>query len=154
MVPSIPAPSLNVTMPKALECTKSHDCKMCWSQIVVVLCCLDILGPAHRCSCTSRDITVVPLLLSSVCASQGLWVHGNLLTKLPDSIGALSSLQALSAVGNQLTALPDSIGSLQSLTSLELAGNKLAELPESIGNLGTISMHPWCIASQAVVAFE
>ena len=69
--------------------------------------------------------------------AQGLWVHGNLLTRLPDSIGALSSLQALSAVGNQLTALPDSIGSLQSLTSLELAGNNLTELPESVGNLGT-----------------
>ena len=67
---------------------------------------------------------------------QGLWVHGNLLTSLPDSIGALSSLRILSAVGNQLTVLPESIGGLHSLTSLELAGNSLSHLPEAIGSLG------------------
>jgi Leucine-rich repeat (LRR) protein len=67
---------------------------------------------------------------------QGLWVHGNLLTSLPDSIGSLSSLKILSAVGNQLTVLPESIGGLRSLTSLELAGNRLSHLPEAIGSLG------------------
>jgi Leucine-rich repeat (LRR) protein len=43
---------------------------------------------------------------------QGLWLHGNVLTSLPDSIGQLASLQTLSLSGNCLTQLPATIGAL------------------------------------------
>ena len=44
---------------------------------------------------------------------QGLWVHGNLLERLPDSLGRLSSLRMLSLAGNCLVSIPPSLGDLQ-----------------------------------------
>lgn len=47
-----------------------------------------------------------------MAAAQGLWLHGNLLTRLPDSIGQLASLRSLSLSGNCLRELPATIGTL------------------------------------------
>lgn len=43
---------------------------------------------------------------------QGLWLHGNLLERLPESIGQLASLRTLSLSGNCLPELPANVGAL------------------------------------------
>jgi len=43
---------------------------------------------------------------------QGLWLHGNMLEKIPSSIGSLQRLNVLSLAGNCLEGLPHSIGEL------------------------------------------
>ena len=64
-----------------------------------------------------------------------LYLYGNQLTELPQSIGNLTNLTTLSLSDNQLTKLPESIGNLTNLEILYLDYNQLTELPESIGNL-------------------
>ena len=58
------------------------------------------------------------------------------MTTLPVSIGNITELYLN---GNQLTTLPDSIGNLTHLTELYLSGNQLTTLPESIENLTNIT---------------
>ncbi|GAB5411197.1 MAG: hypothetical protein ChlgKO_03110 [Chlamydiales bacterium] len=61
-----------------------------------------------------------------------LFLSGNQLTSLPDSISKLSSLNELYLSGNRLTSLPDSISKLSSLTELDLFRNRFTSLPNEI----------------------
>ncbi len=65
------------------------------------------------------------------CGAQGLWLHGNLLTSLPNSLAGLTALRQLSLSGNQLAALPSSPRVWEGMAQLEdlaVAGNALAEV--------------------------
>ena len=66
---------------------------------------------------------------------QDLYLYGNQLTELPDSLGNLTNLKDFYLWGNLLTELPDWLGNLVSLTRLSLNGNQLTELPGSMCNL-------------------
>ena len=46
-----------------------------------------------------------------------LFLGGNQLTALPESLGQLTALQMLNLSGNRLTALPESLGQLTALQS-------------------------------------
>jgi Leucine-rich repeat (LRR) protein len=75
---------------------------------------------------------------------QKLDLGWNKLTVLPDSIENLSSLQELYLENNQLTVLPDSICNLSSLRILNLCGNHLSALPDSIVNLSSLQILVLC----------
>ena len=64
-----------------------------------------------------------------------LYLYGNKLTSLPNSIGQLANLQILDLAHNNLVELPESIGDLKSLNTLDISHNKIQALPESIGKL-------------------
>lgn len=44
--------------------------------------------------------------------AQGLWLGGNLLARLPESLGRLTALRTLGLSGNRLAELPASTNSL------------------------------------------
>ena len=76
---------------------------------------------------------------------KSLYLNGNQLTTLPESIGGLTALTSLDLSDNRLTALPESIGGLTALTSLYLFRNRLTTLPESIGGLTALtSLYLFC----------
>ena len=77
-----------------------------------------------------------PFIRSSVTT---LYLRGNQLQKLPDSIGQLSNLTHLFLSENQLQEVPDSIGQLSNLTSLDLEHNQLQKLPDPIGQLNKLA---------------
>ena len=77
--------------------------------------------------------------MSPCTGLQGLWVHGNLLSSLPDNLGQLTSLRTLQLVGNRLQALPESISALTQLTDLGLAGNQLTAAPAVLGKLSELA---------------
>jgi hypothetical protein len=58
-----------------------------------------------------------------------LYLWGNQLTEIPESIGNLTDLTELHLANNQLTELPESISKLTNLTVLDLSDNQLTELP-------------------------
>jgi Leucine-rich repeat (LRR) protein len=72
-----------------------------------------------------KKLNEIPIEMKWMKKLQKLFLSGNQLAVLPDSIAAgarnLSSLQGLYLHGNQLTALPDSIGNLSSLEELFLS---------------------------------
>jgi internalin A len=70
---------------------------------------------------------------------QGLYLSGNLLTTLPESLVQLTQLQSLDLRGNQLTTLPEPLGQLTQLQSLDLSGNQQTTLPEPLGQLTQLS---------------
>lgn len=67
---------------------------------------------------------------------QEVYLHGNLLTRLPEELGQLEELEKLSVSGNRLTELPKSLSHLVSLKELTAAGNMLEEVPETLSALG------------------
>ena len=76
---------------------------------------------------------LIPRLAANL---QGLWLHGNVLTELPQDLGNLVSLETVSLAGNRIGKLPDSVTQLTKLKDLTLSGNLLKDLPSSIGGLG------------------
>jgi hypothetical protein len=64
-----------------------------------------------------------------------LWVIGNQLKSLPDSVGNLQNLLSLYVFNNQLKSLPDSVGNLQNLLYFRVFNNQLQSLPDSVGKL-------------------
>ncbi|MBF0377343.1 MAG: leucine-rich repeat domain-containing protein [Desulfamplus sp.] len=64
-----------------------------------------------------------------------LFLNGNQLINLPDSIGNLNKITELRLGGNKLIGLPESIGDLTQLSGLLLNDNYLVNLPDSIGKL-------------------
>ena len=62
------------------------------------------------------------------------------------------TLTTLYLSGNQLTWLPDSVGTLTGLTELWVSDNKLTELPATIGGLSELVGHvrPWIVHSVTV----
>ena len=63
---------------------------------------------------------------------EALYVYGNLLRRLPDSVGRLTRLVLLYADNNELVALPP-LGALARLAELDVAHNRLRSLPATIG---------------------
>ena len=68
-----------------------------------------------------------------------LYLYGNSLEELPESIGNLPNLQILDLAHNRLQNLPNTIGNLTSLNTLDLSHNQLSELPQTIGSLQNLS---------------
>ncbi len=69
----------------------------------------------------------------------GLHLDNNRLSRLPESIGNLVNLRWLYLFCTGLTNLPNSIGLLTNLTHLDLNGNNLVHLPASICNLSKLN---------------
>lgn len=67
---------------------------------------------------------------------QGIWLGGNLLTRLPQNIGDFPALNTLSAPGNVLSDVPEALERLTTLQQLVLSGNQLTALPSGISALG------------------
>ncbi|NEO69504.1 leucine-rich repeat domain-containing protein [Moorena sp. SIO3H5] len=67
-----------------------------------------------------------------------LYLYGNRLRYLPESIGDFSTLIHLDLSYNRLRYLPESIGNISTLIHLNLSGNQLSNLPESLGNLSKL----------------
>ncbi|KAJ9520064.1 hypothetical protein QJQ45_030140, partial [Haematococcus lacustris] len=64
----------------------------------------------------------------------GLWVHGNLLSSVPDSLAGLTALRQLSLSGNRINTLPDQLfHCMTHLTEFVAAGNQLTKVPSSLG---------------------
>jgi Leucine-rich repeat (LRR) protein len=63
---------------------------------------------------------------------QILYVGGNELVDVPDSLGKLKQLQALNLSDNKLESLPAAIANLKNLKSLSLHKNRLRTLPTGI----------------------
>lgn len=64
-----------------------------------------------------------------------LYLNGNRLGRLPESIGNLENLIELKISNNRLIDLPESVGNLQKIQTLEIQDNRLRELPQSVSLL-------------------
>lgn len=82
-----------------------------------------------------QDITGVEVLSSLLF----LYLRGNQITSVPDSIGNLTTLTHLDLSNNQLTIVPEAVGNLINLYELDLQENELTSIPTGIGNL--INLH-------------
>jgi Leucine-rich repeat (LRR) protein len=67
-----------------------------------------------------------------LCRLQILYIGGNKLVDVPDSVGKLKQLQALNLSDNMLESLPAAIANLKNLKSLSLHKNRLRTLPTEI----------------------
>ena len=67
-----------------------------------------------------------------------LYLSGNQLTSVPESLWRLSKLGDLYLNDNQLTSVPESLGCLPNLEQLYLSANQLTSLPESLGRLSNL----------------
>ncbi len=65
----------------------------------------------------------------------GLFLNGNKLTTLPDSIATMPKLQILDLTENEFRSLPDVVYTLSDLHKLSLVSVGLQELSEDIGNM-------------------
>lgn len=82
-----------------------------------------------------NELTSLPDSIGQLTGLKTLYLGTNQITRLPDSIGQLGSLKTLSLRCNKFTTLPDSIGQLTGLETLDLDQNRLTRLPDSIGQL-------------------
>lgn len=83
----------------------------------------------------NNQILKFPLLSPSI---QELWIYGNQIETIPESIERLKDLEILFIESNRLSQLPQTIGKLESLQNLNLSGNRLTTIPESIGHLSEL----------------
>lgn len=79
----------------------------------------------------------LPHDFGSLQALEELYVHGNNLKTLPESINNLTKLKVLNASSNILENIPE-IGNLKSLEKLVLLDNRLTDLPKSIHELSSL----------------
>ncbi|MBL0265422.1 MAG: leucine-rich repeat domain-containing protein [Leptospiraceae bacterium] len=68
-----------------------------------------------------------------------LFLDGNHLTKIPDSVTQCKCLVLLSLSGNHIDEIPESLVKLKKLTYLALNDNKIVSIPENIGELTHLS---------------
>ena len=68
-----------------------------------------------------------------------LYLGGNRLIQLPESIGYLPDLTALFLGNNQLNSLSKNLSRLSNLTYLNIENNKFTELQKNIRNLSELS---------------
>uniref|UniRef100_A0A8C7RLK5 Leucine-rich repeat protein SHOC-2 n=1 Tax=Oncorhynchus mykiss TaxID=8022 RepID=A0A8C7RLK5_ONCMY len=84
------------------------------------------------------ELTVSSLTVSS-CCFKNLYLEGNEISRLPDTLfTSLSNLVWLDLRNNQITALPAKIGLHRCLKTLLLEGNPITELPLELGNVITL----------------
>jgi leucine-rich repeat protein SHOC2 len=89
---------------------------------------------------SGQKLTSIPNSIGDITSlTGGVHLENNRLSKLPESIGNFTRLRWLYLSGNGLTNLPNSIGLLTNLTHLYLTDNNLTSLPESICNLSRLS---------------
>jgi len=67
-------------------------------------------------------------------------VCNNNLHSLPELIGDMENLEVLSIVNNKIISLPESITKLKNLKELYLSHNNLSTLPDSMGNLNNLKL--------------
>jgi Leucine-rich repeat (LRR) protein len=67
-----------------------------------------------------------------------LYVHGNRLASLPDSLAKLTALRYLNISDNALTTLPEPVCAMTGLIELRASGNQLESLPAAIGRLSRL----------------
>lgn len=84
---------------------------------------------------TGNNLTWLPDSIGTLVSLTELWVSDNKLSVLPDTIGNLPELTLLRANNNNLEVLPTSIGCLRKLQRLHLGRNHLVALPDAICNL-------------------
>lgn len=84
---------------------------------------------------SGNQLPWLPESIGTLKSLKELWVSDNLLTKLPDTLGALDHLIFLRANNNKLETLPSSIGNLKQLQRLHLGRNGLKCIPESLCQL-------------------
>ena len=84
-------------------------------------------------------------MLFNFCRLQVLYIGGNKVVDVPDSVGKLNQLQALNLSDNMLERLPATIANLKNLKSLLLHKNRLRTLPTEIIALKCLT--EVCIAS-------
>ena len=77
-------------------------------------------------------------------ALRSLFLSGNQLKDLPESIGQLTNLKTLDLANNQISKLPESIGKLSQLNELKVNDNALRKLPDSIGQLTQLTSVDLC----------
>jgi len=78
--------------------------------------------------------------ISGLTYLEYLWLNGNKITSLPESIWTLTGLRDLVLDYNQISYLPQSLWDLNSLVTLQLLDNNLILLPASIANLTNLEM--------------
>lgn len=80
---------------------------------------------------------------------QGIWLGGNLLTRLPQNVGDFPVLNTLSAPGNVLREVPEALGRLTALQQLVLSGNQLTALPSGVSALSALYPCPRCSSGRS-----
>ena len=86
-------------------------------------------------SISNLKLDSIPENLENLRELKSLYIGGNFLTKIPDSVLTLKNLEVLEAWQNKIESIPKDIGILDKIWRLHLEGNKITKLPESIGNL-------------------
>ena len=84
----------------------------------------------------SCDLEFLPTsTFQSMNSLKKLFLSGNKLRELPESLQCLQSLEELDASHNSLRMLPGGVGSLVNLIQLDLSHNQLRVLPEDLSGL-------------------
>ncbi|MGD1712406.1 leucine-rich repeat domain-containing protein [Dapis sp. BLCC M172] len=85
-----------------------------------------------------NQLTKISESISQLSNLTTLYLGENQLTKIPQSISQLSNLTRLYLDNNQLTKIPESISQLYNLDSLNLKNNQLTTIPESVCQLSSL----------------
>ncbi|MEM7539914.1 MAG: COR domain-containing protein, partial [Chloroflexota bacterium] len=80
---------------------------------------------------------------------QKLYLGGNIINTIPDTITQLKSLTKLDLSYNELNKLPEALSQLHNLVELDLTGNQLRYLPESITRLKNLRLL-WLSGNQLI----
>eukprot|EP00040_Diaphanoeca_grandis_P009498 m.49040 g.49040 ORF g.49040 m.49040 type:complete len:356 (-) comp20927_c1_seq1:163-1230(-) len=82
-----------------------------------------------------NNLSYLPDSVGSLVGLSELWISDNKLSKLPTTISNLHNLVFLRANNNRLKSIPNETGKLRKLQKLHLGHNKLVSLPASICQL-------------------
>lgn len=70
---------------------------------------------------------------------QWLYLGGNQISTIPDSLARLTNLRNIGLSENQISAIPRSLASLKKLEWLDLSENRLTTVPDSLAGLSALS---------------